>query len=40
MEHFFGRLKVEMYYGEKVERVDAFIEKLCEFIIATTKEYL
>ena len=25
MENFFGRLKVEMYYGEKFESLDAFI---------------
>ena len=32
MENFFGRLKVEMYYGEKFESVDAFIQKLHEYI--------
>ena len=32
MENFFGRLKVEMYYGEKFESVNAFIEKLHEYI--------
>ncbi len=32
MENFFGRLKVEMYYGEKFESVHAFIEKLKEYI--------
>ncbi len=32
MENFFGRLKVEMYYGEKFESVNAFIEKLKEYI--------
>lgn len=32
MENFFGRLKVEMYYGEKFESVDAFIEELIEYI--------
>ena len=32
MENFFGRLKVEMFYGEKFESVDAFIEKLHEYI--------
>ncbi|MBO5039622.1 MAG: IS3 family transposase [Clostridia bacterium] len=28
MENFFGRLKVEMYYGEKFESPRGFIEKL------------
>ena len=32
MENFFGRLKVEMYYGEKYESVNAFIQKLHEYI--------
>lgn len=32
MENFFGRLKVEMYYGEKYESVNAFIDKLHEYI--------
>lgn len=32
MENFFGRLKVEMFYGEKYESVDVFIEKLKEHI--------
>ena len=32
MENFFGRLKVEMYYGEKYESVNAFIKKLEEYI--------
>ena len=32
MENFFGRLKVEMYYGEKFESVDSFIQKLHEYI--------
>ena len=32
MENFFGRLKVEMFYGEKFESVNAFIEKLHEYI--------
>ena len=30
MENFFGRLKVEMYYGEKFESHRGFIEKLEE----------
>ena len=32
MENFFGRLKVEMYYGEKFESPREFIEKLEEYI--------
>ena len=32
MENFFGRLKVEMYYGEKFESHRGFIEKLEEYI--------
>ena len=32
MENFFGRLKVEMFYGEKFESIDAFIQKLHEYI--------
>ena len=28
MENFFGRLKVEMFYGEKFESVKAFIDEL------------
>ena len=32
MENFFGRLKVEMYYGEKFESVNAFIQNLHEYI--------
>ena len=32
MENFFGRLKVEMFYGEKFESVDAFIDELNEYI--------
>ena len=32
MENFFGRLKVEMYYGEKFESPMGFIEKLEEYI--------
>lgn len=32
MECFFGRLKVEMFYGEKFENVDDFIQKLHEYI--------
>ena len=32
MENFFGRLKVEMFYGEKFESVNAFIQRLQEYI--------
>ena len=32
MENFFGRLKVEMYYGEKFETADEFIRCLEEYI--------
>ena len=32
MEKFFGRFKVEMHYGETFESVNAFIEKLKEYI--------
>ena len=32
MENFFGRLKVEMFYGEKFETVDEFIHRLREYI--------
>ena len=32
MENFFGRLKVEMFYGEKFESVNAFIEELNRYI--------
>ena len=32
MENFFGRLKVEMYYGEKFESVGEFIKELKEYI--------
>lgn len=32
MENFFGRLKVEMFYGEKFESVNSFIDKLKEYI--------
>lgn len=36
MENFFGRLKVEMYYGEKYESHRGFIEKLEESYVTTT----
>ena len=32
MECFFGRLKVEMFYGEKFGSVEEFIQKLHEYI--------
>ena len=38
MENFFGRLKVEMFYGEKFESVNAFIEKLHEYIYYYSNE--
>ena len=31
-ENFFGRLKVEMFYDEKFESVDAFIDELKKYI--------
>ena len=31
-ENFFGRLKVEMFYGENFERVNAFIARLKAYI--------
>ena len=32
MENFFGRLKVEMFYGEQFESVDDFIQALDDYI--------
>lgn len=32
MENFFGRLKVEMFIGEKFESIDEFIERLKDYI--------
>lgn len=32
MENFFGRLKVEMFYGEKFESVNAFIAEIKRYI--------
>lgn len=32
MENFFGRLKVEMFYGEKFESAKVFIDKLKKYI--------
>ena len=31
-ENFFGRLKVEMFYGEKFESVNDFIDELKKYI--------
>ena len=32
MENFFGRLKVEMFYVEKYESVNSFIDELKDYI--------
>lgn len=32
MENFFGKLKVEMFYGEKFKSVNAFIDELKKYI--------
>ena len=32
MENFFGRLKVEMFYGAQFESVDEFIQALDDYI--------
>ena len=32
MENFFGRLKVELFYGEQLESVEDFIQALDEYI--------
>ena len=32
MENFFGRLKVEMFYGEKFQTVDELVHCLKEYI--------
>ena len=32
MENFFGRLKVEMFYGEKFQSVNVFIDELKHYI--------
>ena len=32
MENFFGRLKVEMFYGEKFESVNTFVDDLRNYI--------
>ncbi len=38
MENFFGRFKVEMFYGEKFESVNAFVEELKRYIYYYNKE--
>lgn len=38
MENFFGRMKVEMFYGEKFETVDEFVRRLREYIDYWNKE--
>ncbi len=41
MENFFGRLKVEMYYGEKFESIgDSLKSWKNTFITTTMKEFL
>ena len=40
MENFFGRLKVEMYYGETFESVDDFIQALNDYIYYYNNERL
>ena len=32
MENFFGRLKVEMFYGENFQSADEFVRRLKEYI--------
>lgn len=32
MENFFGRLKVEIFYGEKFQNINAFIDELKSYI--------
>ena len=32
MENFFGRLKVEMFYGEEFESINTFIDELKRYI--------
>lgn len=38
MENFFGRIKAEMYYSEKIESPGGFIEKPEEYIHYYNKE--
>lgn len=40
MENFFGRLKVEMFYSEKFESVDAFIGELKKYIYYYNNEHI
>ena len=40
MENFFGRLKVEMYYGERFESVGDFIQALNDYIYYYNNERL
>ena len=41
MKNFFGRSKVEMFYGEKFQTEDDFVNCLKEyFTIGTMREYL
>ena len=32
MENFFGRLELEMFYGENLENVNSFIDELKNYI--------
>lgn len=32
MENFFGRLKLEMYYGEKFQKVEVFVHFMKKYI--------
>ena len=34
MENFFGRLKFEMFYGEKFQSVNTFIDELRKHVMA------
>ena len=40
MENFFGRLKVEMIYGEKFSSFENFITKLHEYISYYNNEHI
>lgn len=40
MENFFGRLKVEMVYGEKFKSVDVFIDELKKYIHYYNNEHI
>ena len=39
MENFFGRLKVEMFYGETFESVNSFIDELKDYIYYYNKNF-